>query len=508
MAINIDLATALDPLFKLRGVTTEKQQPTARTTQQGGMLDPLSTPAAPMTVAEQNRANIGGLLGRDARPSRIVAQEQALKQGVNTNTSQGLLQAAQIYDRLGDAATSNYYRGLAVKKATEEKATTQLALDAQNLGLESTAAAINAGIGDMNDHIKAIRDERLAQKKGTDKRPARATLAAQSNASPQIVANIMRGKYDSLDDTAFLSMIEGDQAETKAFADQNGKVGIYRENEAGNIFDHTDDTWKDPSEMGLKPAPTVTINQDGMDDITKQFLDGEVDSFTELRQQADDSIDSLARSRTLLAELNEGMNTGLFSDFENGLTALALKFGLIEPGSSEEANRSRTKAYAAEAGQQVANVIKQFGSGTGLSDADREYAANIVAANPESLEEADIRRILNMQIIANYNLIQHHNEVARNMVDNEIIKNVPYAYLEKQSKSEFKMQKMAYNQDRPEAVFYQVTPNTFISRTGENLDVYQKGDTKIVVLPRGDGAWNVNENRMITAEELQQIGQQ
>ena len=40
MAINIDLVTALDPLFKLRGVTTEKQQPTARTTQQGGMLDP------------------------------------------------------------------------------------------------------------------------------------------------------------------------------------------------------------------------------------------------------------------------------------------------------------------------------------------------------------------------------------------------------------------------------------------------------------------------------------
>jgi len=167
MAINIDLATALDPLFSLRGVTTQRQQPTARTTQQGGMLDPLSTPAAPMTVAEQNRANIGSVLGRDARPSRIVAQERAAKQGVDINTPQGLMQAAQIYDQLGDSAKSNYYRTLSLKLAQTQKEAQQKTEETNvritNLQNSIVNQAAAAGLPELGEAAKYITDPKELQ---------------------------------------------------------------------------------------------------------------------------------------------------------------------------------------------------------------------------------------------------------------------------------------------------------------------------------------------------------
>src|SRR5690606_34861800 len=49
---------------------------------------------------------------------------------------------------------------------------------------------------------------------------------------------------------------------------------------------------------------------------------------------------------------------------------------------------ANTQAYAAIMGKQVGTIIKQFGSGTGLSDADREYAEKIVGGKITLTQEA------------------------------------------------------------------------------------------------------------------------
>ena len=56
----------------------------------------------------------------------------------------------------------------------------------------------------------------------------------------------------------------------------------------------------------------------------------------------------------------------------------------------------------------TAKIIKQFGAGTGLSDADREYALK-AAAGDISMDEKAIRKILNINNKAAQNAINKHN---------------------------------------------------------------------------------------------------
>ena len=72
---------------------------------------------------------------------------------------------------------------------------------------------------------------------------------------------------------------------------------------------------------------------------------------------------------------------------------------------------------------EVGRIIKLFGAGTGLSDADREYAEKIVAGNITMTEEA-MRRLLAMSKIATTNVIMEFDKdldekVARGLLDEE-----------------------------------------------------------------------------------------
>lgn len=73
------------------------------------------------------------------------------------------------------------------------------------------------------------------------------------------------------------------------------------------------------------------------------------------------------------------------------IASIGQRFGILTP---DQANAlSTTETFEANAGNLVAEVIKAFGAGTGLSDADREYATKI-AAGSINLDEVSIKRIL------------------------------------------------------------------------------------------------------------------
>ena len=104
-----------------------------------------------------------------------------------------------------------------------------------------------------------------------------------------------------------------------------------------------------------------------------------------------------------------GIKSGIFAKL--GLTGgKALKaLGLIANDSNEAETIARTEAFAANAGTLVGQIIKQFGAGTGLSDADREFA-NKIAAGEITLDEKAIKRLLTIQAKASRIKVQMHNK--------------------------------------------------------------------------------------------------
>jgi hypothetical protein len=104
--------------------------------------------------------------------------------------------------------------------------------------------------------------------------------------------------------------------------------------------------------------------------------------------------------------LKSGAITGTGADFFVGFNN-ALKQAGIDFGYADAAANSQ--AYAAAMGANVGRIIKQFGAGTGLSDADRDYAAQM-AGGKINLTEAALRKILDINDKAANRVIDLHNK--------------------------------------------------------------------------------------------------
>lgn len=113
-------------------------------------------------------------------------------------------------------------------------------------------------------------------------------------------------------------------------------------------------------------------------------------------------VDTINTGRSLL---DKGIISGFGADFKLGF-AKALKEAGITGFDGKIAN---TETYASNMAQNVGKLIKQFGAGTGLSNADREYAEKM-AGGSISLNEESMRRILDISERAARNSIAAHNK--------------------------------------------------------------------------------------------------
>jgi hypothetical protein len=104
--------------------------------------------------------------------------------------------------------------------------------------------------------------------------------------------------------------------------------------------------------------------------------------------------------------LKSGAITGTGANFLVGFNN-ALKQAGVDFGYADAASNSQ--AYVAAMGANVGRIIKQFGAGTGLSDADREYAAQI-AGGKIGLTEASLRKILDINDKVANRIIDLHNK--------------------------------------------------------------------------------------------------
>ena len=130
-------------------------------------------------------------------------------------------------------------------------------------------------------------------------------------------------------------------------------------------------------------------------------------------------LENLKQARGLL---DSGMITGSGADYLVTLgNLLSSRLGYTK----HEDPVANTQAFAATMGTQVGQIIKQFGAGTGLSDADREYAEKIVGGKI-TLNEKAIRKLFDINEKAFKNVVRNFNSKANQAMSKSGADTLPY----------------------------------------------------------------------------------
>lgn len=161
--------------------------------------------------------------------------------------------------------------------------------------------------------------------------------------------------------------------------------------------------------------------------------------------KAESAARSISTTNEMVGLLDKGMFTGTAAEFQTWLGG-----ALQKAGFSENDDRvANTQAYAAFAGNQVAQIIKEFGAGTGLSDADREYAEKIAGGKITLTPEA-LRKLHRLNVQYSRKGIERYNKNVsrlpksiRDRMDLSI--NVPEPYEWEQDETEIETQPQQIN---------------------------------------------------------------
>lgn len=197
----------------------------------------------------------------------------------------------------------------------------------------------------------------------------------------------------------------------------SGSVG-WRETRAREIEMEAQDAYAEVISSGGKTADAEKILADARSRADKMRTDRTplqqemdkkfVTKFYKRQEAAELAVNSLRSSAEARKIINEGINTGVLANFKTGVGRMLIAAG-FDNGMTDDAER--TEAYVSSRVKEVGTIIKLFGSGTGLSNADREYAERAAAGKVEMTEGA-IRRLLDISERAARNVITNYNRMA------------------------------------------------------------------------------------------------
>lgn len=170
-------------------------------------------------------------------------------------------------------------------------------------------------------------------------------------------------------------------------------------------FDHRTNTLTRPKGAAAKMSKSDPNLQGDIAFAKNAGDEGSKNLFTN-RQLAMDATNSLLGIGEARKLLDEGMKTGKFAKFEVGLGAVLHELGV----SYKEDEVENAQAFVASQAKQVASIIKAFGAGTGLSDADREFAIK-AAGGDIAMNEKSIRKILDINERAALNTIKNYKDL-------------------------------------------------------------------------------------------------
>jgi hypothetical protein len=157
-----------------------------------------------------------------------------------------------------------------------------------------------------------------------------------------------------------------------------------------------------------KPAASTIVNVDNKQEseFNKQLGGGQAKKVLEDKVNAENAAQMLATNKVAKDLLDKGMITGTGANFFVGLNKALNTAGIDFGGADAAAN---SQAYGGLMAANTAKIIKQFGAGTGLSNADREYALK-AAAGDITMDEKAIRKLIDLNSRAAQYIVNKHNK--------------------------------------------------------------------------------------------------
>ncbi len=192
--------------------------------------------------------------------------------------------------------------------------------------------------------------------------------------------------------------------------------------ETTKMLEENSGKWSEvPDSKPSNKSALVNVNN-GDKEFWKKFGDDQAAAFSAEQAAAKDAVTGIKDIHEGRRLLDAGVITGAGANLKVTL-GKALQAGGVNYSDDAVAN---TEAYVANAGRSVGKLIKQFGAGTGLSDADRDYAEKM-AGGKIALNEGSIRKILDINERAYRNVIRSYRPKARAIQNHPNSQFMPYA---------------------------------------------------------------------------------
>ena len=371
------------------------------------MASPMGSVQGGLLSAVRGAASLPQQLRKQ---EQIQTQKQQLSQ-IDPNTPEGLAQLAKFYQEQGDMENAVKYakaaRDLQAQGAAQAQLSAfqeQVAKAAEAAGLKEQAATARSTT-DM-DELRAIsedvREFQIEQLPLDNPQVIKARLKMAGFTPAQITA---MGTLSSEEADALL---KGRTGKLEAWQDTEGNIKAVNINDFGLVYNEQTNKYVKASELGLvRKAPQVQeVIDKGQEVGAEKMAEANVSNFVELNTKAQDARDMIELIDRQTGRLEGGMPTGLAANVELNLRRFGELIGLpYDPAVTN------AETFISEAGKIVADQIKDFGSGTGLSDADREYAKLIAAADITTQQEAllsllKIRRRAMVETVNSFNKVR------------------------------------------------------------------------------------------------------
>jgi len=340
----------------------------------------------------------GGLLGREVRgrpeqlsaalsqidPKAPDAQQQQLAILIELGTPQQQVMAAQQLRQLGESEKT--------KAQTQRFRTSLISRNEALGGSENRTATIADATPDMLlDIRKEILDEERAAVVKNSGKAGRNIIGGLAGLDKEEVK-----KLSGLNDDQFNDVISGLEADDKAFTDANGNVVVKRVlKKFGKVEEIQEDgstKWVTAESIDLLPAPALTKDVGRANQLSVELTKNGVKRYTEVTDAAQTAYRTLAVNEDRLKTIDAGVLTGgnLADLTGQALITLAASVG-VELDGTEDAQRAQL--LVAQGVESVGALITLFGAGTGLSDADREFA-KLGAGSSLELTVENVRELI------------------------------------------------------------------------------------------------------------------
>ena len=141
--------------------------------------------------------------------------------------------------------------------------------------------------------------------------------------------------------------------------------------------------------------------------------EGVADTITKSRDSASTAANSLRTVNEAEKLLNSGVITGTGANFRTSFTRALNTIGI-----GDGINVANTEAFIATMGRATLDLVKQLGAGSGISNADRDYAEKVAGGNI-TMSEDGIRKLFDINRRASAELIQRHNSLVDTIINDQ-----------------------------------------------------------------------------------------